>query len=188
MFKNLNEVIGHYQRRLEETKDVGRYGIRVLGASIEEIESVEKDLDTPIHSTLRYTLIAVNWAIDSFSNLRVDSVRGLHHFNGPDPDGLPIDSPLKHGYWRVGGSDVYFIYMKIETGNVEAYDVDNSLWMTVAKTMEEFICIAASIVEHQWPDSIKETDKAIATAEAFLDENNISEGRLFWRDLALGWA
>lgn len=188
VFKNLTEVIEHYQRRFAETNDVERYGIKVPGDTLEEIEALEKELGVPLHPTLKYTLTAVDWSLWSFTNLHIDSIDGLRHFNGPDPYGLPVDSPLEHGYWRVGGSDGYFIFVKIETGMVEAFDNGKLLWMNVAKTMEEFICIAATIVEHEWPDSEKETDKATAVVEAFLDENSIAEGRLLWRDLALGWA
>lgn len=191
MFQTLGEAIQQYQNRYQDTNDDWRK-IKVPGASLEEIEAIEKKFNTPIHPTLKTVLQKIAWA--SFTNLYLDGLEGLFIMDRPGAWAVPLPRPDYYGiwdtpYWYLGGSDGYFIFMEIDSGIIRTADTSwPGPFEQAANNIDEFICIAATIVMRDWPNPEESQEQALAEVDTFLDKHSIKYGRKFWRNLAMGWA
>ncbi len=185
MFQSIDEVIAYFQQKYQET---GNKYIRVTvpGASSLEIHDLETELGVQIPPSLKYVLQKVEWS-DNFTNLYfADTHTWRHQKQMNELWGWP--GVKETGYWEAGSSDGYFVFVKSDTGEVFVQEVGYRIRFKYADNFEQFVCIAASIVTHEWPDSEQDVDIALAAFEEFIKIHSISGPHNLWRDLAMGWA
>lgn len=188
MFKSLNEIIEYYQEKYRETQKEW-YRVMIPGSSPQEIEALEHEFDVRIHPTLKNVLQSVDWDHSlSFNNLLIYGVHRLRSIHGPKLYGIPYPTVKESGYWEVGGSDGYSVYMQVDTGVIYTTEAGTREYKKAADNIEDFICVTASLVEHEWPDPDEDQVAALATVDAFLHKHNIVHGQKFWRSIAMDWA
>jgi hypothetical protein len=182
MFKSLSDIKQRWQDRYALSRIPPEH-LPSPGYPKSAIRTLEQSLAIEVHPSLVQVLEDVNLNDIEFHTASFgggsDYLKYLKEMN----DGTWERKVSDDGFLNFGGAGGYTFLMNNETGVIYVHDMDNPAPLEqVASNLEEFICIAASIADTKWPP-FKDRQEAIKSAEAYLDENNIVDGRRFWTDL-----
>ncbi len=188
VFQNLDEVILYFQNQYQKT---GNKFIKITipGAPIQDIRDLETILGVSFPKSLKNVLQNVIWGEANFRNLIFFDLDKLQVINAPDELwGWP--GVKQTGYWEVGGSDGYFIFVKADSGVVYVREVATDELVKYADDFEQFVCIVASLLAQaqEWPDPEEDEEYVVAAVKEFLNRNKITFGWKFWRDIVMWWA
>jgi hypothetical protein len=182
MFKTLDEVKARWHARYAASGIEDDLLISP-GYPISDIDGLEQTIGLKFHPSMRKILQEFNLDQVGFHNV---------HF-GSGSDYLPWlrdwgPTAVDTGLLCIGGSDGNVLLLNNASGGIFAIDHEYAWWTLeapleqVASNIEEYILIAATLVDHKWP-KFKDKTEAIQIGLAFLNENGILQGQHFWCDL-----